>query len=311
MPGPLTLGQIVARLGGRVAGNPETLVHQVASLDSADARHISFFTGSRYRAKLEATRAGAVIVGAEAEGETTLPRIVAENPYAYFARVSQLFNALVLQPAGVHSSAVVAKTAKLGARVSIGAGCVVGEGAAIGDDSTLYPRVVLYPGCTIGARAIIHAGVVIGADGFGIAEEDGRWIKIPQIGGVRIGDDVEIGANTTIDRGAIDDTVIEDGVKLDNQIQVGHNVRIGAHTAMAGCVGIAGSADIGRHCTIGGAAVILGHLRIVDHVNISAGTLVSRSILKPGTYTGVYPFDEHSSWARAAAELRRKGKKHG
>jgi len=311
MPGPLTLGQIVQRLGGRVAGDPQTRVHQVASLEGAQAKHISFFTGSRYRAQLAATRAGAVVLGPEAEAETALPRIVAENPYAYFARLSQLFNPLVHQGPGVHAAAVVAKSAKLGARVSVGAGCVVGEGAIIGEDSTLYPRVVIYPGCTIGARAILHAGVVIGADGFGIAEEDGRWVKIPQIGSVRIGEDVEIGANTTVDRGAIDDTVIEEGAKLDNQIQVGHNVRIGAHTAIAGCAGIAGSADIGRHCTIGGAAIILGHLRIVDHVNISAGTLVSRSILKPGTYTGVYPFDEHSSWARAAAELRRKGKKNG
>jgi UDP-3-O-[3-hydroxymyristoyl] glucosamine N-acyltransferase len=309
--GPLTLGEIVQRLGGRVAGNADTVVQQVASLEQADARHISFFTGSRYRAKLGATRAGAVVLGPEAESETTLPRIVAENPYAYFARVSQLFNGLVVQDPGIHPSAVIAKSAKLGARVSIGPGCVVGEGVVIGDESTLYPRVVLYPRCIIGARAIVHAGAVIGADGFGIAEDEGRWIKIPQIGGVRIGDDVEIGANTTIDRGAIDDTVIEDDVKLDNQIQVGHNTRIGEHTAIAGCVGIAGSADIGRHCTIGGAAMILGHLRIVDHVNISAGTLISRSILKPGTYTGIYPFDEHSSWTRAAAQLRRKGKKNG
>src|SRR5205814_5767209 len=156
----------------------------------------------------------------------------------YFARVSQLFNAVLSQPPGVHSSAVVAKTAKLGERVSIGPGCVVGEGASIGDDSCLYPRVVVYPGCSLGKRVIVHSGAVIGADGFGIAEEQGRWVKIPQIGTVRIGDDVEIGANTTIDRGAIDDTVIEEGVKLDNQIQVGHNVRIGAHTAIAGCAGI-------------------------------------------------------------------------
>jgi UDP-3-O-[3-hydroxymyristoyl] glucosamine N-acyltransferase len=309
--GPLTLGEIVQRLGGRVAGDPQTLVHQVASLEGAAPQHISFFTGSRYRAQLAATRAGAVIVGPEAERETTLPRIVAQNPYAYFARLSQLFNPLVVQPPGVHASAVVAKSAKLGARVSIGAGCAIGERVTIGDDSVLYPRVVVYPGCSIGARAIVHGGAVIGADGFGIAEDEGRWVKIPQIGAVRIGDDVEIGANTTIDRGAIEDTVIEEGVKLDNQIQVGHNVRIGAHTAIAGCTGIAGSADIGRHCTIGGAAIILGHLRIADHVNISAGTLISRSILKPGTYTGVYPFDEHSSWARAAAQLRRKGKKNG
>jgi UDP-3-O-[3-hydroxymyristoyl] glucosamine N-acyltransferase len=311
MPGPLTLGQIVARLGGRVAGDAETRVRQVASLEGATAEHISFFTGSRYREKLAATRAGAIVLGTEAEAETQLPRIVAQNPYAYFARVSQLFNPVVAQAPGVHPSAVVAKGAKLGARVSIGALCVVGEGASIGDDSCLYPQVVVYPGCSIGARVIVHSGAVIGADGFGIADDDGRWVKIPQIGAVRIGDDVEIGANTTIDRGAIDDTVIEEGVKLDNQIQVGHNVRIGAHTAIAGCAGIAGSADIGRHCTIGGAAVILGHLKIVDHVNISAGTLISRSILKPGTYTGVYPFDEHESWTRSAAELRRKGKKNG
>ncbi len=311
MPGPLTLGQIVARLGGRVAGDAETRVRQVASLEGATAEHISFFTGSRYRAKLAATRAGAIVLGTEAEAETQLPRIVAENPYAYFARVSQLFNPVVAQAPGVHPSAVVAKGAKLGARVSIGALCVVGEGVSIGDDTCLYPQVVVYPRCSIGARVIVHSGAVIGADGFGIADDDGRWVKIPQIGAVRIGDDVEIGANTTIDRGAIDDTVIEEGVKLDNQIQVGHNVRIRAHTAIAGCAGIAGSADIGRHCTIGGAAVILGHLKIVDHVNISAGTLISRSILKPGTYTGVYPFDEHESWTRSAAELRRKGKKNG
>jgi UDP-3-O-[3-hydroxymyristoyl] glucosamine N-acyltransferase len=310
VPGPLTLGQIVARLGGRVAGDAGTVVRQVGSLEGAGSGQISFFTGKRHRDSLAATRASAVILGPDAEAETTLPRIVADNPYAYFARVSQLFNPLVAQSPGVHPSAVVAKCAKLGARVSIGPGCVVGEGVTIGDDSCLYPRVVIYAGCSIGARAIVHSGVVIGADGFGIAEEQGRWIKIPQIGGVRIGDDVEIGANTTIDRGAIEDTVIEDGVKLDNQIQIGHNTRIGAHTAIAGCVGIAGSADIGRHCTFGGAAMVLGHLRIVDHVNISAGTFISRSILKPGTYTGIYPVDEHDSWARGAAWLRRKGKKN-
>ena len=310
MPGPLTLGQIVARLGGRVAGDPATVVHQVASLENAEARHISFFTGARHRPKLAATRAGALIVGADGEGETARPRIVADNPYLYFARVSQLFNPVVSQPPGVHSSAVVAKSAKLGARVSIGAGCVVGENVEIGEDSCLYPRVVIYAGCTLGKRVIAHSGVVIGADGFGIADDRGRWVKIPQIGGVRIGDDVEIGANTTIDRGALDDTVIEEGVKLDNQIQIGHNTRIGAHTAIAGCVGIAGSADIGRHCTLGGAAMILGHLKIVDHVNISAATFVSRSILKPGTYTGIYPIDEHDNWARGAAWLRRKGKQH-
>ncbi|TMH73911.1 MAG: UDP-3-O-(3-hydroxymyristoyl)glucosamine N-acyltransferase, partial [Betaproteobacteria bacterium] len=202
MPGPLTLGEIVSRLGGRVAGDASTVVRQVASLEGAGEGQISFFTGSRYRDRLASTRASAVVLGAEAEGETALPRIVAENPYAYFARLSQLFNPLVAQAPGVHASAVVAKDARLGARVSIGAGCVVGEGASIGDDSCLYPRVVVYPRCSIGARVIVHSGAVIGADGFGIAEDHGRWVKIPQIGAVRIGDDVEIGANTTIDRGA-------------------------------------------------------------------------------------------------------------
>ena len=311
MPGPLTLGQIVSRLGGRVVGDSGTLIGQVGSLDRAGAGQISFLSSKKSLAKLAATRAAAVIVSPEHESLTALPRIVAERPYAYFARVSQLFNPLTTQPAGVHPSAVVAEKAVLGQGVSIGPGCVIGAGVTIGDQSCLYPRVVVYPGCSLGKRVIVHSGAVIGADGFGIAAEQGRWIKIPQIGAVRIGDDVEIGANSAIDRGALDDTVIEDGVKLDNLVQIAHNVRVGAHTAIAGCAGVAGSADIGRHCTIGGAAVILGHLRIVDHVHISAGTLISRSILKPGTYTGVYPFDEHSSWTRSAAQLRRKGKKNG
>jgi UDP-3-O-[3-hydroxymyristoyl] glucosamine N-acyltransferase len=311
MPGALTLGEIVARLGGRLAGDPATVIRQVGSLDSAGDGQISFLSGKRNVAKLAATRAAAVILAAENEKRTRLPRIVCEAPYAYFARVSQLFNPVATQAPGIHASAVVSEKAVLGERVSIGAGCVVGEGVAIGDDSCLYPRVVVYPGCSLGRRVIVHSGAVIGADGFGIAPEAGRWVKIPQIGAVRIGDDVEIGANTTIDRGALDDTVLEEGVKLDNLVQIAHNVRVGAHTAIAGCAGVAGSADIGRHCTIGGAAVILGHLKIADHVHVSAGTLISRSILKPGTYTGIYPFDEHASWTRSAASLRRKGKRDG
>ena len=309
MPGPFTLGEIASRLGGRVAGDSRTLIHQVGSLERAAAGQISFLSSSKHAASLSATRAAAVILAPENEKLTALPRIVCDAPYAYFARVSQLFNPTVVQASGVHPSAVVAKSAHLGNNVSIGAGCVVGDGVSIGDDSCLYPRVVIYPKCSVGKRVILHSGVVIGADGFGLAPEEGRWVKIPQIGGVRIGDDVEIGANTTIDRGALDDTVIEEGVKLDNQIQVGHNVRIGAHTAIAACTGIAGSADIGRHCTIGGAAMIHGHIRIADHVHVSAGTLISRSLPKPGTYTGIYPFDEHEAWKRSAAQLRRLAKR--
>ena len=313
MPGPFTLGQIASRLGGRVAGDPQTLIRQVGSLERAAAGQITFLSNNKNKAKLAETRAAAVILAPENEQLTKLPRIVADNPYAYFARVSQLFNPTVLQPAGVHASAVVSSSAKLGKNVSIGAGCVIGDEVVIGDESCLYPRVVIYPKCVLGKRVVVHAGAVIGADGFGIAPAEGRWVKIPQIGGVRIGDDVEIGANTTIDRGALDDTVIEEGVKLDNQVQVGHNVRIGAHSAVAGCVGIAGSADIGRHVTIGGAAMIHGHIRIADHVHVSAGTLISRSLSKPGTYTGIYPFDEHEAWKRNAARLRRltKGPKSG
>jgi UDP-3-O-[3-hydroxymyristoyl] glucosamine N-acyltransferase len=325
MPGPFTLGQIASRLGGRVAGDSDTLIRQVGSLEQAGAGQITFLSNHKNKSKLEETHAAAVILAPANEKLTRLPRIVAENPYAYFARVSQLFNPVVSQPSGVHPAAVVSTKATLGERVSIGAGCVIGDDVTIGDDSCLYPRVVVYPKCFLGKRVVVHAGAVIGADGFGIAREEargegreeGRWVKIPQIGGVRIGDDVEIGANTTIDRGALDDTVIEEGVKLDNQVQVGHNVRIGAHSAVAGCVGIAGSADIGRHCTIGGAAMIHGHIRIADHVHVSAGTLISRSLSKPGTYTGFYPFDEHEAWKRSAAQLRRlskvksKGKKDG
>jgi UDP-3-O-[3-hydroxymyristoyl] glucosamine N-acyltransferase len=282
-------------------------VHQVASLEGASARHISFFTGSRYRAQLAATRAAAVVLGPEAEAETTLPRIVAENPYAYFARLSQLFNPLVVQEPGVHPSASVAKSAKLGARVSIGAGCVVGDGALIGDDSTLYPRVVVYPRCVIGARAIVHSGAVIGADGFGIAEDEGRWVKIPQIGAVRIGDDVEIGANTTIDRGAIDDTVIEDGVKLDNQIQVGHNVRIGAHSALAACTGISGSTTIGKRCMIGGACGFAGHISVADDVVITGHSSISNSIPRAGVYSSTLPVEEVHAWRRLVARFKRSG----
>jgi UDP-3-O-[3-hydroxymyristoyl] glucosamine N-acyltransferase len=304
MPALLTLGEIASRLGGRVAGDPQTPVRQVGSLENARSDEIEFLANPKYKAKLAGTHAAAVILSAENENMTALPRIVCEQPYAYFARLSQLFNPLTVQAPGVHPLACVSPAAKLGARVSIGPGCVIGEGAAIGDDSCLYPGVVVYPGCVLGARSIVHSGAVIGADGFGIAREGERWIKIPQIGKVMIGDDVEIGANTTIDRGAIDDTVIEDGVKLDNQIQIGHNVRVGAHTAMAGCVAVAGSADIGRHCTIGAAAVILGHLQLADNVHVSAGTVISRSVLKPGTYTGMFPFDDNESWAKNTAVVR-------
>ncbi|MEO8718084.1 MAG: UDP-3-O-(3-hydroxymyristoyl)glucosamine N-acyltransferase [Burkholderiales bacterium] len=322
MAGPISLGEIASRLGGRVVGDAGILVEQVASLEHAGKRHIAFFSSARYKAQLTATRAAAVILGPQAERLTALPRIVSDNPYAYFARVSQLLNPAPTAVPGVHAAAlvdasarvaasarietgaVVGAAAEIGERAWVGAGCYVGEAAAVGADSRLHPSVVVYAGCRIGQRAIVHAGAVIGADGFGMAQEAGRWLKVPQIGRVLIGDDVEIGANTTIDRGTVDDTVLEDGVKLDNQVQIGHNCRIGAHTAMAGCAAVAGSTYIGQRCTLGGAAAVLGHLSLCDDVHVSAATVITRSIRKPGTYTGLYPFDTNASWARNAALLR-------
>ncbi len=325
LPPSMSLGEIVDRLGGELIGDAGITIRQVAALEKAAPDTIAFLANERYLGQLQATRAGAVIVGAQLREPLDMPRIVAANPYAYFARVSTLFNPVPANVAGIHPAAVVHPQAILGAGVyvgpgavieagvtigkgcSIGAGTCLGTGVEVGESSMLYPNVTIYHGCTLGKRVIIHAGAVIGADGFGIAMDEGRWFKVPQIGRVLIGDDVEIGANTTIDRGAIDDTVIEEGVKLDNQIQVGHNVRIGAHTAIAACVGIAGSSRIGRLCRIGGASGIAGHLTIADNVEISAHTLVTKSITEAGTYTGAYPFESNRDWRRNAASLRNLG----
>ena len=316
------LGDIVAKFGGELIGDAAIRISQVATLEAAGAAHIVFVSRPRYLFQLAETRAGAAILGSDARDATAIARILCANPYAYFAKVSALLNPPAPVVAGVHKAAVVDKSARvektasvgagavigkrvrIGRRAQVGAGCHIGDDTSIGDDSVLHANVSVYHACKIGARCIVHAGVVIGADGFGIAREGGVWKKIPQIGGVVIGDDVEIGANTTIDRGTLGDTVIEDGVKLDNQIQIAHNVRIGAHTAIAACVGIAGSATIGRNCGLGGAAMIYGHITIADNVNISAGTLVMKSLEQPGTYTGVYPFSTHQRWLKNAAQLR-------
>ena len=321
-PTTYRLADIAARFGGRVLGDANVAVSQVATLDSAQAGDITFLANSKYRSQLVDTRAGAVILG-EADAEAaTIPCIVCDNPYLYFARVSTLLNPLPQPAPGIHASAVTGEGAQIdpgahigphvtiGAGAKIAAGCVIMAGCSIGDHTTLgegcllYPRVVVYHDCVLGKGLIAHSGVVIGADGFGMALDEGRWLKIPQIGRVVVGDDVEIGANTTIDRGALDDTVIEEGVKLDNQIQVAHNVRIGAHTAIAGCVGIAGSTTIGKHCRIGGSAGILGHLQIADHVDISSFTLVNKSIREAGSYTGIFPFSKDDKWRKNAAHLR-------
>lgn len=320
----LRLDEIVNRLGGSLEGDGSVIVSQVGSLASAGAEQIAFIVSPRYRQQLQATRAAAVIIPPQFAGDTDLPRIVHQNPYAYYARVVALLTPALLRLPGIHPSAVVNSeipaSVSIGERVVVGAGvklgenvtvypgCVIGDGVSIGDESLLYPNTVIYHNCVIGKRAVIQAGAVIGSDGFGFAKDGECWIKIPQIGRVVIGDDVEIGANTSIDRGALDDTVIGDGVKLDNQIQIAHNVVIGDHSAMAGCVGIAGSTKIGRRCTVGGAGMVIGHLELADDVHVSAGTMVTKSLRKPGQYTSIFPLEEHEEWLHNAAQIKRLAK---
>ena len=299
-----TLAELAERTGGRIEGDPAVRVSSIATLKSAAAGDIAFLANPKYRADLAVSAATAFIVSDGNASLTAKPRLVHANPYACFARVAALLDARPAQAPGVHPTAVVDPSAQLGASVSIGANTVVGAGAQIGAGSLLYPNVTIYPGVKIGRNAIIHSGAVVGSDGFGFAPEDGKWVKIPQTATVIIGDDVEIGAGTTIDRGALDDTVIEDGVKLDNQIQVGHNVRIGAHSALAGCVGIAGSAVIGRRCTVGGGAIILGHLTVADDVHVTAGSLVTKSITVAGNYGASLPAMPNREWLKNAAHLR-------
>ncbi|SHG70135.1 UDP-3-O-(3-hydroxymyristoyl)glucosamine N-acyltransferase [Massilia sp. CF038] len=322
------LGELVERLGGQLAGDPNIEVQGIAPLLEAGVSHISFLSNSKLRAQAAQCGAAALIVSPNDDEIIAATyqgaRIVTKNPYAYFARAAQYFASLtaivpapgIAPSAVVDSSARVAASAHIGAQVTIEAGAVVGEGAVIGAGcfigreaeigagTELFANVTFHAKCRIGARGIIHSGAVIGTDGFGFANEGGVYIKIPQTGRVIIGDDVDIGANTTIDRGALADTIIEDGVKLDNQIQIGHNCHIGAHTAMAGCVGVAGSAKIGKYCTFGGAAMVLGHLTIADHVHISSGSMVSRSILEAGQYTGFYPLAKNADWEKTAAIVR-------
>lgn len=318
----LRLGDIATRLGGELIGDPNTPIVQVATLKSAGPQHISFYNSGKYREELNATQAGAVILAQTEREATQRPRIVCGDPYLYFAQVSLLLNPSQRVQPGIHPSALIAEGAQIDASaqvgpncviesgvriesgVAIGPACVIGADSRIGKDSRLHSRVTLYAGCDLGERVIVHSGAVLGADGFGFAPHQGHWVKIPQIGRVLIGNDVEIGANTTIDRGALDDTVIGEGVKLDNQIQIGHNVRIGAHSAVAGCTGIAGSTTIGMHCMIGGAAMIGGHLEIADRVIISGGTWVTRSIHEAGMYGSVIPATPIKEWRRTVAHLR-------
>ncbi|MBP5986878.1 MAG: UDP-3-O-(3-hydroxymyristoyl)glucosamine N-acyltransferase [Azonexus sp.] len=319
-----SLADIAAHLGGDVLGDGQTRIARVATLASAGEGDIAFLANRKYRSQLESTRAAAVILAPDAADGFAGPRIVAANPYAYYARVASLLNPVRVGFSGIHPSAVVessvpastaiapyvvlGKNVRLGEGVVIHAGCVVGDDVSIGDGGILYPNVTIYHGCKIGQRVIIHSGTVIGADGFGFAPEGKNWIKIPQIGAVTIGDDVEIGSNTTIDRGALDDTVIGDGCKIDNLVQVAHNCNIGPRTVLAGCTGIAGSVTMGEHCIVGGAGMISGHVTLAPGTVVSGGSLVMKTINQPGVYTSVFPLDTHDEWVRNAAHIRRLSK---
>jgi len=293
----IPLRQLAERCGVEFAGDGDVVIERVAPLDAAGRGAIAFLSGPRYRGHLSSTRASAVIVMPGDAAATTLPRLITTNPYAASARVAP--------SATIGPRAVIGERTAIGEKAQIGAGVVIAEDCDIGQDCVLHPNVVVYAHSSIGARSIVHGGAVIGADGFGMAEHEGRWIKVPQLGHTVIGVDVEIGANTTIDRGAIGDTVIEDDVKLDNQIQIGHNCRIGAHTAIAGCAGIAGSTIIGRNCKIGGAAMIAGHLDIADGTVIAAATALADSTKTAGIYTGAFPALPQREWMRLMASLRR------
>ena len=315
------LGELAERLGAGLRGDPDVVIERVAALYAAGPRDVTFLSNRCYRPYLKETRAGAVILAPRFAGDCPVPALVLDNPYLGYARAAALLSPPPETAPGVAASAVIEQGAKVAPDASVGAHCVVEAGASVGAGTSLGPgsflgrsssigprgrvaaRAAICENVTIGARVVVHPGAVIGADGFGIANDGGVWVKIPQLGGVRIGDDVEVGANTTIDRGALEDTVIEDGVKLDNLIQIGHNVRIGAHTAIAAGVAIGGSTRIGSRCTIAGAASVAGHLEIADDVHITATSAVPKTIGRAGVYSSGMPVRENRVWRRNVARL--------
>ena len=320
-----SLSDIVTALGGDRRGD-DVRITRLAALETATTGDLVFVTSPKHLAALQGCGASAAIVKPAMAEHLSLPLITTDNPQLYFTRLAHIFYPMPAVRAGRHPSAVVEATAHvdpsaelaahvviaagamIGARVRVLAGAVIEAGAMIGDDTVVHPRVVVHHGCVVGQRCILHVGCVIGSDGFGNAWAGDHWEKIPQIGRAVVGDDVEIGTNTTIDRGALVDTVIEDGVRPDNLIHVAHNCRIGRHTAIAACVGIAGSTTIGAYCQVGGAAMISGHLTIGDRVVISGGTVVAKSLATPGHYTAVYPIAPHRDWLTNAAHLRQLDK---
>lgn len=318
-----TLKQLAEKTGGQIRGNGDCIIHGVCRIQDGRQGAISFITSVKFAEYLDDTLAEAVILGKDLAERSPVPALVVENPRAAYARITSLLYPPLEHEAGIHSSAVIDPSAKvaagacigahavveegarIGENVSIGAACIVGRKCTIDDNTRLYPNVTLYHDCRIGQRCILHSGTVIGADGFGFEFDNGEWLKIQQIGGVRIGNDVEIGACTTVDRGALVDTVIEDGVKLDNHIQIGHNVHVGAHTVMANGVAVAGSTKIGRNCIIGGMAGLRDGIEIADNVMITAMSMVSKSLPEPGSYSSNTPIDDTRAWRKNSARFRK------
>jgi UDP-3-O-[3-hydroxymyristoyl] glucosamine N-acyltransferase len=319
----VSLGELAVRFGCVLRGNPDSRVYRVSSIQDAVAGELTFLAGRKFQSYLQSTRAGAVVLDATAAEQCPVDALISANPHALFARIASYLHPSPSPIGGIHPSAIVDASAQVdataqvdahsvlganvqvGPRVVIGAGSILMDDVIVGADTRLVARVTICERVRIGERCILHPGVVIGADGFGFANEAGMWIKVPQVGSVRIGNDVDIGANTTIDRGAIGDTVIEEGVKLDNHIQIGHNVRVGAHTAMAACVGVSGSTTIGKHCMIAGMVGISGWLDITDGVIVTGRTMVSSSIRQPGTYSGTLPMDDARKFRRNAARFKK------
>lgn len=317
-----SLAELAEYVGAELRGDAHLRIEGVATLQNAGPTQISFLANSRYRRYLAASAAGAIVLTREEAENCKSNCLITKNPYLAFARIAALFNppaqwqpgiapSAVIDPgakidacAHIGANAVIGRGVEIGAQVFVGPNCVIEDEVVIGDGTCLRANVTLCRGVSIGRNGLIHPGVVIGGDGFGLANDAGRWVKVPQLGGVTVGDDVEVGANTSIDRGALEDTVIEDGVKLDNQIQVAHNVTIGAHTAIAGCVGIAGSTEIGKRCQIGGGVGIVGHLKIVDDVHITAMSLVTGNITQPGVYSSGTPLELNQQWHKNAVRFR-------
>jgi UDP-3-O-[3-hydroxymyristoyl] glucosamine N-acyltransferase len=317
-----TVAGLAERFGLVASGDGARVIDGVGTLAGAGPSQLSFLSNSKYSGQLAATRAGVVVLREADLAACPTAALVASDPYVAYAKLAALFERMPAAAAGIHPSAVVADSAQVDPGASVGPGCVVGERAVIAEGVVLGPHCIVGEDCTVGAhsrlvarvtlvtrvtlgqRVLVHPGAVIGSDGFGLAFDRDHWIKLPQLGGVRIGDDCEIGANTTIDRGALDDTVLEEDVRLDNQIQIAHNVHVGAHTAMAGCAAVAGSARIGRYCMIGGNAGVLGHLELADRVTITAKSLVTHSIREPGEYSSGVPLQDNRQWRKNAARFK-------